>query len=167
MSTTMPKMKHEESVNLPFRHTLATLAYRAAKPLRDVPKGFSEVSAGKGSRPAGEILAHLCDLMDWALSIARGKEAWQDTKPTSWTDDSKRFFAALEALDFYIASGQKLHASCESIFQGAIADALTHVGQIALLRRLAEAPIRPENYSVAKIEAGRVGAMQNAPVTEF
>jgi len=167
MSTSIPKMKLEASLDLPFRHTLATLAYRAAKPLRDVPKGFSEVSAGKGSRSAGELLAHLCDLMDWALSMARGKEVWQDTKPKSWAEDSKRFFAALEALDSYVASGQKLHASCESIFQGAIADALTHVGQIAMLRRLAEAPIRPENYSVAKIEAGRVGAKQNAPVAEF
>ena len=167
MSTTMPKMKPEESVDLPLRHTLATLAYRAAKPLRDVPKGFSEFSGGKGSRAAGEILAHLCDLMDWALSIARGKEVWQDTGPKSWSEDSRRFFSALEALDSFIASGQKLHASCESIFQGAIADALTHVGQIALLRRLAEAPIRPENYSVAKIEAGRVGSKQNAPVAEF
>ena len=167
MSTSMPKMKPETSLDLPLRHTLATLAYRAAKPLRDAPKGFSEVSAGKGSRSAGELLAHLCDLMDWALSIARGKEVWQDTKPNSWSEDTKRFFNALESLDSYIASGQKVHASCESIFQGAIADALTHVGQIALLRRLAEAPIRPENYSVAKIEAGRVGANQNAPVAEF
>ena len=167
MSTTMPKMKPEESVDLPFRHTLATLAYRAAKPLRDVPNGFSNFSAGKGSRSAGEILSHLCDLMDWALSIAGGKEVWQDTKPGTWSEDSQRFFAALEALDSYVVSGQKLHASCESIFQGAIADALTHVGQIALLRRLAEAPIRPENYSVAKIEAGRVSSKQNAPVAEF
>jgi len=167
MSTNTPKMKQEESLDLPFRHTLATLAYRAAKPLRGVPKGFSEVSAGKGSRSAGEILAHLCDLMDWALSIARGKEVWQNTKPKSWSEDIHRFFTALEALDSYIASGQKLHASCETLFQGAVADALTHVGQIALLRRLAEAPIRPENYSVAKIEAGHEGTTQNAPVAEF
>jgi hypothetical protein len=167
MSTTMPKMKQDASADLPFRHTLATLAYRAAKPLRDVPNGFSNFSAGKGSRSAGEILSHLCDLMDWALSIAGGKEVWQDTKPRTWSEDSQRLFAALEALDSYVVSGQKLHASCESIFQGAIADALTHVGQIALLRRLAEAPIRPENYSVAKIEAGRVSSKQNAPVAEF
>lgn len=167
MSTTMPKMHPDASIDLPFRHTLATLAYRAAKPLRDVPEGFSQFSPGRGARSAGEILVHLCDLLDWALSIARGKEMWQDTSPKSWAEDSKRFFGALEALDSYIASGEKLHAPCENIFQGAIADALTHVGQIALLRRLAEAPIRPENYSVAKIEAGRVGAKQNAPVAEF
>ena len=167
MSTIMPELEPQACLDLPFRHTLATLAYRAAKPLRDVPEGFSEFSPGKGSRSAGEILAHLCDLMDWALSMVAGKEVWQDTKPKSWSEDSKRFFAALGALDSYLASGQKLHAPCVSIFQGAIADALTHVGQIALLRRLAEAPIRPENYSVAKIEAGRVGAKQNAPVAEF
>ena len=167
MSTTTTKMKPEASTELPFRHTLATLAYRAAKPLRDVPDGFSKFSPGNGARSAGEILAHLCDLLDWALSLARGKEVWQDTQPKSWSEDSQRFFAALSALDSYIASGQKLYTPCENIFQGAVADALTHVGQIAMLRRLAEAPIRPENYSVAKIESGRVGAKQNAPVAEF
>ncbi|HWC18745.1 MAG TPA: hypothetical protein VG498_17170 [Terriglobales bacterium] len=163
----MPKMKSDTSAELPFRHTLATLAYRAAKPLKDAPPGFSEFRPGKDSRSAGEILSHLCDLLDWALSMARGKEEWRDSKPKSWSEDSRRFFAALEAFDSYVSSGQTLHAPCEKLFQGAIADALTHVGQVAMLRRLAGGAIRPENYSVAKIEAGRVGANQNAPVAEF
>jgi len=166
MTTTTATMKSDGS-SLPFRHTLATLAYRAAKALKDAPTGFGEFRPGKDSRSAGEILSHLCDLFDWALSMARGKEQWQDTKPRSWSEDSNRFFAALEAFDSYVASGQTLHAPCEKLFQGAVADALTHVGQIAMLRRLAGGAIRPENYSVAKIEAGRVAASQNPPVAEF
>ena len=167
MNTTTATMKSPSDAQLPFRHTLATLAYRAAKALKEAPAGFSEFRPGKDSRSAGEILSHLCDLFDWSLSMAQGKEQWHDTEPKAWNEDMSRFFAALEALDSYVASGQTLHAPCERMFQGAVADALTHVGQIAMLRRLSGGPIRPENYSVARIEAGRVGWSQNAPVAEF
>jgi hypothetical protein len=164
---TMTSTKTELKLDLPLRHTIATLAYRAAKPLRDAPAEFSSFRAGEGSRSAGEILAHMGDLLDWALSQARGDERWRDLKPRSWSEDVERFFAALTALDEYLASGTELHARPEKLFQGAIADALTHVGQIAMLRRLAGARVRPENYSAAKIEAGRTGADQNAPVSEY
>jgi hypothetical protein len=156
-----------QTATLSLRHAVATLAYRAAKALRGAPEQFSSFRAGEGSRSAGEILAHLGDLLDWALSLARGNEQWQDTTPQSWTHDTNRFFAALRAFDDYLASGAPVHTSAEKIFQGAIADALTHVGQIAILRRLAGMPIRPENYSVANIETGRTGPNQNPPVAEF
>jgi hypothetical protein len=154
------------AAELSLRHTLATLSYRAAKVLRDAPDGFSEFRAGPGSRSAGEILAHLGDLLDWALTQARGEERWRDSKPASWAEDTARFFAAAEALDHYLASHEP-HATPEKLFQGAIADSLTHVGQIALLRGLAGTRVKPENYSRAKIEAGRAGSDQNAPVREF
>ncbi len=105
--------------------------------------------------------------MDWVLSQARGAERWRNSKPDAWTADMERFFAAATAFDEYLASGEALHASPEKLFQGAIADSLTHVGQIAMLRRLAGAPVRGENYSAAKIETGRTGADQNPPVREF
>ena len=150
-----------------IRHAVATLAYRAAKVLRRAPAEFSEFRAGETSRSAGQILAHMCDLLDWALSQARGKQRWRNSKPTSWTEDTERFFAALTAFDEYLASGEKLHQPPEKIFQGAVADALTHTGQIAMLRRLAGARVRGENYFLAKIETGRTGAEQNRAVSEF
>ncbi len=153
--------------SLPLRHAVATVAYRAAKALRDAPDRFSSFRPAEGSRSAGEILAHMCDLMDWALSQARGEERWRDTQPQSWSGDSERFFAAATAFDGYLASGAGLHAPPEKLFQGAVADVLTHVGQIAMLRRLAGSRVRGENYSVAKIEIGRTGAEQMAPVGEF
>jgi hypothetical protein len=128
---------------------------------------FSEFRAGETSRSAGQILAHMSDLLDWALSQARGKQRWRNSKPRSWTEDSERFFTALAAFDEYLASGEKLHEPPEKIFQGAVADALTHTGQIAMLRRLAGARVRGENYFLAKIETGRTGADQNKPVSEF
>jgi len=163
----MTTIESRQTRELSLRHTVATLAYRASKVLRDAPAEFSGFRAGAGSRSAGEILAHLGDLLDWALSLARGKEQWRDSKPKSWSEDTARFFAALTVFDEYLASDAELHTAPENIFQGSLADALTHVGQIAMLRRLAGAPVRGENYCVAKIEAGRTGPDQMAPVSEF
>jgi hypothetical protein len=84
-----------------------------------------------------------------------------------WNQEVERFHAALSGFDEYLASDGELAATCERMFQGPIADALTHVGQIAMLRRIAGEPMRGENYSIAKIEAGRVGADQPAAVREF
>jgi hypothetical protein len=150
-----------------LRHTLATLAYRGGKTLRGAPEGFGEFSVGATSRTPGRILAHIGDLLDWALSQARGAEAWRDSSPQEWTADVTRFFDALRSLDDFLASDAPLACSPEKLFQGAIADALTHVGQIAMLRRLAGSPVRGENYSRADIAAGRVGPDQTNPRREF
>jgi hypothetical protein len=150
-----------------LRHTLATLAYRGGKVVRGAPDGFSAFRAFETTRTPGQILAHIGDLLDWALSIARGKQAWRDSPPRSWALDSQRFFTALSTLDAYLASGLPLESPAEKLFQGPIADALTRVGQLALLRRMAGTPIRGENYFCAEIAAGRVGPDQFAPGREF
>ncbi len=155
-----------EKIDL-LRHTLATLAYRGGKAIRGAPAGFSSFQAAPGVRTPGQILAHMGDLIDWALSIAKGKQEWHNSKAQSWDADSERFFAALKALDDYLASVATLGEQPEKIFQGAIADTLTHIGQINILRRIAGAPIRGENYYRADIVAGRVGAEQTAPKREF
>jgi hypothetical protein len=150
-----------------LRHTLAALAYRGGKMVRGVPEGFSSFTCGGGCKSAGEILAHLSDLLDWALSMANGKREWHDSKPQSWPADVDRFHTALAAFDAYLASGQPLQAPVEKLFQGPVADALTHVGQIATMRRLAGSPVKSENYFAADMAAGRVGAEQSAPKREF
>ena len=156
-----------DSIRSLLRHAIATLAYRGAKTLRGAPDGFATFQAGQGTRTPGKLLAHIGDLLDWALSLAQGKPAWHDSAPLPWQQDVDRFFAALERLDAWLSSEGPLDAPPEKLFQGPIADALAHVGQLALLRRLAGAPIRGENYFVAHITAGRVGADQPAPRREF
>ena len=163
----MTKAKAGYQGDFSLRHAVATLAYRAAKTLRNAPPDFSTFRPAKGSRSAGEILSHMADLFDWALSQAKGKQRWRNSRPKTWSVDTQRFFATLKAFDDYLASGAKLHAAPENMFQGAVADALTHTGQIAMLRRLAGAQVRGENYYVAKIETGRIGPDQNPPVMEF
>jgi len=150
-----------------LRHSVATLAYRGGKTLRGAPEGFSGFRASETTRTPGQVLAHIGDLLDWALSISQGTQEWRNSNPQSWEFDSQRFFAALAAFDSYLASGEPLGASVEKLFQGPIADAFTHVGQIAILRRMAEAPVRAENYFRAEIVAGRVGPDQAAPKREF
>jgi hypothetical protein len=150
-----------------LRHTLATLAYRGAKAIRGAPEGFGDYQSSPTSRTPSQILAHICDLMDWALTQARGRQAWTDTTPGSWDDDTARLFRAMRALDDYLASDAPLGYEPGHIFQGAIADALTHVGQINYLRRMFGHPVRGENYFRADITKGLVEADQPAPKREF
>jgi hypothetical protein len=150
-----------------FRHTLATLAYRGGKAVRNAPAGFADFHGGEGLRTPGQILAHLGDLFDWALSIAMGQQKWQNSKPLPWEQEVERFFAALKKFDDFMASSEQIQTPLEKLFQGPVADALTHVGQIAIMRRMAGSPVKPENYFQADIKAGRVGADQTPPKREF
>jgi hypothetical protein len=150
-----------------IRHAVATVAYRGGKALRGAPDGFAEFCVAEGSRTPGQILAHICDLFDWALSLVKGAQKWSGSDPLPWEEGSARFFAALEALDAFLASDAPLGCSPERLLQAPIADALTHIGQISMLRRLAGAPVRAENYFTAEIVAGRAGAQQAAPRMEF
>ena len=149
------------------RHMVATLAYRGGKALRGAPDGFAQFRAGETTRTPSQILAHIGDLLDWGLSLAKGAQKWQNSDPLPWDKGSERFFAALRALDAYLASDASLGCSAEELVQAPLADALTHIGQISMLRRLAGAPVRGENYFKAEIVAGRTGAEQKAPKLEF
>jgi hypothetical protein len=150
-----------------LRHALATLAYRGGKAVRNAPEGFAVFHVDEGVRAPGQILAHIGDLMDWGLSIAAGKQTWHDSKPLAWEKEVERFFAALKKFDDYLASNEPVQATPEKLLQGPIADALTHVGQIAMLRRVGGEPIKGENYYQAEITLGRVGAEQATPKREF
>jgi hypothetical protein len=165
--TNQISQSENQSARSMLRHTVATLAYRGAKALRGAPAEFRGFEIRKGSRTPGQILAHICDLLDWALTMAEGEAVWHDSEPSTWERDTARFHEALKALDGYLASERPLHNPAEKLFQGPIADALTHVGQIAMLRRLAGAPIHGENYYRADIQTGRAGTEQAAPRREF
>ena len=154
-------------MELPIRHTLATLSYRLGKVLRGTPEEFRDFSCASSARTPGQILAHIGDLMDWALAQVEGRREWRNSEPLPWRQEIDRFYLALEKLDRRIAGHGLGPAIAEKPFQGAIADAFTHTGQIALLRRLAGHPVRAENYAAAEIAAGRVGVEQTAPRKEF
>jgi hypothetical protein len=150
-----------------LRHTVATVAYRGGKTLRGAPETFATFAQTPPGRTPTQILAHMGDLFDWALSMAKGEPAWTDSKPLAWDAEVARFFATLKTFDDYLASSEPLHSPAEGLFQGPIADALTHIGQLAMLRRLAGAKLKGENYFKAEIVTGRVGFEQSAPRREF
>ena len=150
-----------------LRHTVATLAYRGAKATRDCGENFGDFSCGPSSRTPLQILAHIGDLLEWGLSIAKGEQIWRNSNGESWTKEVARFHSCLEDFDKFLASEAELKAPVERLFQGPIADALTHVGQIAMMRRLAEQPMRGENYYVAEITSGITGPQQPRPKQEF
>jgi hypothetical protein len=148
-----------------LRHTLATLAYRAARALDGAPDQFAGFALA-GRMPV-QILAHMGDLFEWALSAAVGKERWHTSQPSQWKREQQRFFQSLQAFDSFLASDGELKAPIERLMQGPVADALTHVGQLAMMRRLSGSPIRGENFYAAAIEIGQVAADQPAPVQPF
>ncbi len=148
-----------------LRHTLATVAYRATRALEGAPDHFAGF-AGAGRLPV-QILAHMGDLFDWALSVAMGQERWQAAQPRQWTEEKQRFYEALQTFDAFLATGGELHAPVELLMQGPVADALTHIGQLAMLRRLSGSPTHGENFFAAEIKAGQVGAEQPAAARPF
>jgi hypothetical protein len=150
-----------------LRHLVATLAYRAAKVLRDVPPGFGDGTFGPATRRPVRIIAHMADLMAWAITLARGDYVWKVEGSDDWETEVQRFFSGLSSLDRELESAAPFVGSAEKLIQGPLADALTHVGQLAMLRGMAGAPVRPESYARAQITVGRVGLDQAPAVREF
>lgn len=150
-----------------LRHMLATLAYRGGKATRGASADFASFRVATDTRTPAQILAHIGDLLDWALSLVNGEEAWHNSTPLPWDQEIERFFSALQTLDDRLASSSISAASPEQLFQGPVADAFAHIGQIAMLRRMAGIPIRGENYFKADIVTGRVSANQSPARREF
>lgn len=150
-----------------LRHTVATLAYRAEKVLREAPPGFAEFRLSPSGRTALEILGHMADLMEWGERFTTGQHVWKPGDASSWDAARERFFRGLAALDVALAAEAPLSYPLGVIFQGPIADALTHVGQLSMMRGAAGLSVRPESYARADIAVGRVGPDQSGKRTEF
>lgn len=150
-----------------LRHTVATLAYRAAKTMRGAPATFADFRPGASSRTPVELLAHMGDLMDWALSMASGAPRWNNSTPLAWEAECARFFAAVRAFDGALEDDVPVHYDLTRLFQGPVADALTHTGQLAMMRRLRGAPMKGESYNRADIAIGRVGPEQTPADPRF
>jgi hypothetical protein len=92
--------------------------------------------------------------------MASAEPVWNNATPLAWDAEVARFHATLQAFDDYLATDAPLRKPVEVMFQGPVADALTHVGQLTMLRRLHGAPMKGESYAKADIAVGRVGAEQ-------
>lgn len=136
---------------------VATVVYRGGVAVSGAPEGFAAFRVDEGTRAPGEILAHVGDLLEGSLHLLRGELVYLTSSPLPWLEEVSRFFSAAKRLDSYLASDAPLACPVERLVQGPIGDALTHVGQIVLLRRVAGSPVRAESYFTAEIVPGSVG----------
>ncbi len=158
----------DEGARSLLRHMVAALAYRASKAVRSAPPEFDAYRASPTSRTPVQILAHMGDLFDWALTMAQNRTAWHDSPPLPWDQEVARFFSALTTFDEYLATDAPIEMGIlQKLAQGPVADALTHTGQLTMLRRAAGRPVRGESYARAEIVTGRTGLEQAAPRWEF
>jgi hypothetical protein len=139
-----------------LRHVLATVAYRGGIAVSDATEEFAAFRAAEGVRAPGEILAHIGDLLEGSLHLLKGEMVYLASSPLPWGEEVSRFFSAAARLDEYLGSGAPLACPVEKLIQGPIGDALTHVGQIVMLRRMAGKPVRVEAYFTAEIVAGEI-----------
>jgi LSD1 subclass zinc finger protein len=146
-----------------LRHLLATMTYRATRTFQNAPSEFGTFRAHGTSRTPVQILSHMADLCDWALSMVKGAETWRDAVPQHWDAELSRFYSSVRNLEDYLAGPSHITCSVCRLIQGPIADAIAHVGQLAMLRRISGNPTHAENFYKADIEAGQVGPNQPAP----
>ncbi|MEE9554934.1 MAG: hypothetical protein V3W18_11610 [candidate division Zixibacteria bacterium] len=146
-----------------FRHTLATLAYRAAKVIRTAPDSLADYVPGATSHTPLQIVAHMGDLFDWAFTMISGTPKWNTSTPKDWRSECQRFFDSLKKFDEALASGAPIKYDLGRMFQGPVADALTHTGQLAMLRRLHGSPMKGEGYNRADVQIGRISMEQTSP----
>ncbi len=137
-----------------LRHMLATVAFRGRIAIADAPPDFADFRVSESTRSPGEILAHIGDLLVGSHFLLKGEFVELISKPLPWEKETDRFFTAARELDAFLASDAPLAHPVEKFIQGPIGDALTHIGQIVILRRVAGSPIRQEPYFSANIVPG-------------
>ena len=145
-----------------LRHFLGAIAYRTQKALRGAPDHYAAFSAGNRVRTPTELVRHMAGLMGYVRTFFHGG-SYQAQPLPSFTAEVERFHSLIEEVGKLLASGATCSLTTEQLLQGPFADAMTHVGQLAMLRRLAEAPIAPENFIYADIRADRLHADQPLP----
>lgn len=135
---------------------VATVAYRGGVAIKDAPDGFAEFRAHESTRTPGEILAHIGDLLEGSLYLIKGELVYLTSDPLPWKEEVTRFFSAVKKFDSYLATDAPLACPVEKLVQGPVGDALTHVGQIVMLRRMVGKPIQPGQYFTAEIIPGEI-----------
>lgn len=150
-----------------LRHATAVIAYRGSKTLRGAPPEFAHFKAGPTTRTPLEILSHIGDLLEVSAARLRGPAKWNEAPVETWDKQVARFHAALASIEQALAADAPIEVPLDKWYQGPFADSLTHIGQLAMLRRMSGAPMKGEAYYFADIQPGRVGPDQAAPDAKF
>lgn len=148
-------MSHDPKREL-LRHLVATIAFRGNVAVREAPETFAGFKLDEAIRTPGEVLAHIGDLLQGSLYLLKGEMIYLNAEPLPWDEEVKRFLSTVEDMDLFLTSEAELAVPIEKLTQGPIADALTHIGQIVMLRRAAGVPVRTEPYFTADIIPGKI-----------
>lgn len=147
--------------NALLRHFLAALAYRTQKALRGAPESFADFRVAPGVRTPRELLRHMTSVLGYSRTFLIGGE-YAAEKLADLPAEIARFHEVLEDLGARLAAGASF-PSAEAILQGPFSDAMTHAGQLAMLRRLHGSPVPPENFVMADIRPDNLGPDQPEP----
>jgi hypothetical protein len=146
-----------------LRHLLASLAYRTQKALRGAPDSFGDFSAGNKVRTPNEVVRHMASLIGYARTFFHGGAFAPAPLPTL-SAEMARFHEQVSLLGEDLAGDTPLREiTVEQLLRGPLADAMTHAGQLAMLRRIAGVPIPPENFIFAGMSPDNLGPDQPPP----
>jgi hypothetical protein len=147
-----------------LQHFLAALAYRTQKALRGAPESYAEFRAGTNVRTPHELLWHMTGVIGYARTMLHGG-AFTPPRLPAFAEEIERFHTTLQALhDDFADAALQARITDEQFLQGPLSDAMTHAGQLAILRRLAGSPVASENFIFADIRVSNLGASQPDPV---
>ncbi len=148
-----------------LRHYLAALAYRTQKALRDAPDAFADFRVKPGVRTPHELLHHMTAVIGYAQTFFIGGQ-WRQPKKPTFQEEITRFHETLESFGHHLDAGTSFgDTTPERILQGPFSDAMTHAGQLIMLRRLFDSPVPPENFIMADIDSQNLGPDQADPVS--
>lgn len=139
-----------------LRQLVATIAFRASRSLHDAPATLANVRLGEGGMTARELLHHMTNVMSFALATVSATERLRHD-PLGWEQEIDRFYSLLSQVDAKLAEGAVMDPGMDlKLVQGPLADALTHIGQLHAMRRMAGFPVDPTNYIKADVAIGRI-----------
>jgi hypothetical protein len=146
-----------------IQHFLAALAYRTQKALRYAPPEFASFSAGQSVRTPHELVNHMNSVLGYAGTFFLGG-SYRAPQLPEFAAEVERFHETLTNLARLVEIESEWQSiTPEQLLQGPLSDAMTHAGQLAMLRRLSGHPIPPENFVFAEIEAAKLGPDQALP----
>lgn len=146
-----------------LRHFLASIAYRATKAIKNAPDNYPTFNLGKGVKTPLRILHHITGVLTYAHSFFEHYETTH-FEVKSWSAEINELYKILSKLDVSIQEKNPNKVTEEQLLQGPFSDAMTHVGQLSMLRRMVDSPIPSENFIFADIRKGEVGPDQPDPV---
>ncbi|MGD8566066.1 MAG: hypothetical protein PVF96_06935 [Candidatus Bathyarchaeota archaeon] len=146
-----------------LRHFLASIAYRATKAIKDAPEIYPNLYIGKGVKTPLRIVHHITGVLKYAHSFFEHYDTtYSDIK--SWDAEINDFYNILRQLDKSLQKKKPNQVTEEQLLQGPLSDSMAHVGQLLLLRRMADSPVPSENFIFADIKKEKVGPDQPEPV---